>query len=323
MLILLLCGCVLAHEMGHGLAAHWFGLPVRRITLLPTGGIIQLEAAPSNPGQEMWIALAGPLVNLLLSILAAAFLLFLPVRSVSVAQSFDFLTPRSDLWTILLLWIGSNVSLFALNIIPMFPMDGGRIARSGLAMWIGYLSATNIIASLSNWISLGLIGIGLIGWIPLQYPPNLFIAWMGLAIYMGSRQETIDTRRQWALARIEAHQVANANADILNPWDELTPSIARHLFRYEHFIPVVVGQKLVGLVSYRDVHQFLKTQERVTIAHVMKLQSPMVDSHATLWVVLREMNTSNLPALPVIDKGQFTGMITLQDIENSWRLVKL
>lgn len=141
-------GCVLLHELGHSMAARQFGINTDSIVLLPIGGIASLERMPRNPYQELWIAVAGPLVNV---VIAAALYLSLPLIAA--------VAPSSQMWFVYL--IGANIFLVLFNMLPAFPMDGGRVLRSILAMNMSYLSATQIAAKVGRMMAVLLGTVGL------------------------------------------------------------------------------------------------------------------------------------------------------------------
>jgi Zn-dependent protease len=139
-------GCVLLHELGHALTARAFGIGTRRITLSPIGGVAQLERMPRSPGAELLITLAGPAVNLAIALGLGLIL-----------DSARLLDPYSDLSTagqFVALLQTVNLALAAFNMIPAFPMDGGRILRALLAGWLGRLRATEIAAVLGQALAL-------------------------------------------------------------------------------------------------------------------------------------------------------------------------
>jgi|688.fasta_scaffold00030_52 Zn-dependent protease len=138
--------CILLHEFGHAGAAAWFGIPTRDITLLPFGGVARLESIPEKPSQELVIALAGPAVNVLI-----ALVLLIPITlGVMSSMSAPAIGLGTDLLAQLLM---VNLLLAAFNMLPAFPMDGGRVLRSVLAMRWSYLTATQIAARLGRWMS--------------------------------------------------------------------------------------------------------------------------------------------------------------------------
>jgi Zn-dependent protease len=185
--ILAIFSCVVLHELGHALAAKKYGIKTRDIILLPIGGVARLEKMPSQPIQELWVALAGPAVNVGIAALCAVYLL--------VSNTF---TPTNELAITTGPFVerimGVNIFLILFNMIPAFPMDGGRVLRALLATRLAYVKATKVSANLGQGIAL------LFGVIGLFYNPILlFIAFF---VWMGAAQETRMIRAKSALGRI-------------------------------------------------------------------------------------------------------------------------
>jgi len=145
-------GCVLLHEFGHSLAARQFGIGTSSIVLLPIGGVASLDSMPRDPKQELWVAVAGPLVNVVIASAIGALLYTfrLPILAFSPA-GFDWLTS--------LMYI--NIGLVVFNMLPAFPMDGGRVLRAVSAMFMPYVRATNLAASVGRVVAvlLGIVGV--------------------------------------------------------------------------------------------------------------------------------------------------------------------
>ncbi len=322
LIVIVLFASTLFHEFGHGLRARVYGLVVRRITLFPFGGLAQLETPPSSSWQELVIALAGPLASLGVALaFAALILLFFPLKLLDLNAQLLllFFLPPSLLGTLLMLmWV--NLSLAAFNMIPAFPMDGGRVLRSGLAMLFDYELATRLAAWLGRIIALGLCILGFIGWPPKHFPPNALFAIMGVIIYFGARYEELYVRRRRALVRVEAGEICHRPAETVAPWDSLSPSLIAHLFRHERVVPVVADDRLLGLLSHLDMRRISRASSSVTVAHAMQTDFPVLGLHDTLWVALREMNKSQLAALPVVEGDIFYGMVSLEDISHAWRI---
>src|SRR5205823_6242672 len=156
-LILLLFVCVTLHELAHSLVAQHYGIPVRSIVLLPLGGVSQISKNPDSPLHDLLIAAAGPLTNVLIAAVLAVVLgggLHLNLLAGRGLLNGDFNQPN---WTNLLFWLlAANVSLMVFNLIPAFPLDGGRIFRALLAMPLGYPRATRIAGVVGQVLALGI-----------------------------------------------------------------------------------------------------------------------------------------------------------------------
>ena len=179
-------GLVVLHEMGHALAARRFGIRTRDVTLLPFGGLARLERMPRDPRQELWIALAGPAVNL-----AIAGLLGILLSLAGFTGAIGF-TSGSFLAQLMAI----NLVLFAFNMLPAFPMDGGRVLRALLARRMAYLSATEIAVTVGKGMATLLGAVGLF-WNPMLVLIALFV-WFGANQELQTAQ--FDNRPVWAPA---------------------------------------------------------------------------------------------------------------------------
>jgi Zn-dependent protease len=173
LLILALFACVLLHEFGHAFAARAFGIRTPDITLWPFGGVARLNRIPDKPWQELIVAIAGPLVNV---VIAAG--LFLIHGTAGIQQAEHLESPRVDLLA-KLAWV--NVILVLFNLIPAFPMDGGRVLRALLAMVMPYAQATQIAARLGQGLAILFAVFGFV-----YNPVLIFIAFV---IFVGAQQE--------------------------------------------------------------------------------------------------------------------------------------
>lgn len=192
-LVLAVFGCVLLHEYGHALAARGFGIRTRDITLLPIGGVARLERMPERPAQELWVALAGPAVN---GIIAAALAAWLLLKGAMTGLGWTEWFEGSLAQHLLLV----NLSLIGFNLIPAFPMDGGRVLRAVLAMGMGQERATHIAAKVGRGLALVFAFYGLRGFFGgAGNPMLLFIAGF---VWMSAGQEVGNSRRQARQGRV-------------------------------------------------------------------------------------------------------------------------
>jgi Zn-dependent protease len=180
--ILALFTCVLLHEFGHAFAARGFGIRTPDITLLPIGGVARLDRIPEKPSQELLVAVAGPLVNVVI----AAALIFV-VHEVAPLDQLDSIeNPRIELLGKL---ATVNIMLVLFNLIPAFPMDGGRVLRALLAMAMPYSRATLIAARIGQVLAILLGAYSYFG--PGKNPILIFIAFF---IFIGAQQELVMAR---------------------------------------------------------------------------------------------------------------------------------
>ncbi len=192
--ILALFVCIVLHEFGHALTARKYGIATRDITLLPIGGLARLERMPDDPWQELWVALAGPAVNIVISVTLAAWLMMTEGWTTLDQVAFDRLTLGSFLPILMVV----NVILAAFNMLPAFPMDGGRVLRALLAMRTDYLRATQVASGLGQAMAF------LFGFIGL-YVGNPFLLFVALFVWMGAQQEASLVGMKSALGGIPVH----------------------------------------------------------------------------------------------------------------------
>lgn len=318
--VFLLFACVLLHELAHGLQARAFGLVVKRVILLPVGGVAQLATPPSRPKHELVIALAGPAVNLGLTLITGAIMLLLgPVNWLDRGVMLQMMAQPGPQSALVYLF-AVNLSLFLFNIIPAFPMDGGRILRAGLALTMKYVLATRIAAWVGRILALAMGAIGLFGLPALGVPQNLLLVFVAAIVFSGAHNEEIYVRRQWALARVEVKEIYQRKIETVSPWDALTAPLIARLFKYERILPVIVDQRIVGLLGYDEARHYANRGNSFTVAHAMRTSFPTLRPKDTLWVALQEMTSVQLTTLPVVEGNQFQGIVSLDDIDQAWRI---
>jgi Zn-dependent protease len=187
-------GCVLLHELGHALMARSFGIGTRDITLLPIGGVARLERMSEHPGEEIAIAVAGPLVNV---VIAAGLWLGLTLAGLSPFALAGHMLRLPLPEQLLLMLLSTNIILVLFNLIPAFPMDGGRVFRAVLSYPFGRLRGTEIAVAVSKVLAVLFIGAGILGVVPgtaIHVTP--FLAVIGLFVMVAGNQELSMLRYQ-------------------------------------------------------------------------------------------------------------------------------
>ena len=222
--------CVLLHEFGHALAARRYGIPTKDITLLPIGGVARLERMPTDPKQELVVALAGPAVNVVIA------LALLPIIAVSDAAFFERL-------------FSTNLFLVAFNLIPAFPMDGGRVLRAGLAMKMDYARATRTAATIGQGFAVlfGLVGLF----------TNPFLIFIAVFIWLGAAGESRVTQTQSRLAGVPVERAMLTQFDTLSPLNSLGYVSHLMLAGSQQEFPVVEEGRPIGLVTRADLFNAL------------------------------------------------------------------
>lgn len=204
-LIICVFGCVLLHELGHALAARACGIGTRDITLYPIGGVARLERMSERPEQEIFIAVAGPAVNLVIAGLLISVLVLISGMSLGtgLAQNLEQVSKHPVVIVLVVLAV-ANLMLLAFNMLPCFPMDGGRVLRALLALVFGHLKATEVAAGLGIVVAMMLGLLPVIGHVfDLPLPRNPMLILVAAFVFFAGQQELAMVRRR-AAARLYA-----------------------------------------------------------------------------------------------------------------------
>ncbi|PKN88646.1 MAG: site-2 protease family protein [Chloroflexi bacterium HGW-Chloroflexi-8] len=298
--ILLLFFFVILHEFGHALAARKFGIATKDITLLPIGGVARIEKMPKEPRQELRVALAGPLVNLVLAVILF-FWLFISNGLPSISQL--SLTGGSLLERLAFV----NLSLFLFNLIPAFPMDGGRVLRALLATKMDYARATQTAATFGQGFALifGIIGL-------FSNPFFLFIA---LFVWIGAGQESSSVQIKESIGGIPVRQAMVTNFQTLSPTQRISDAITAILSGYQQDFPILNGDQMVGILTRPAIMQAIAREgATINIASVMEKNFVSVNSDEMLDVVMGKLQTCGCTSVPVFENGALIGLITMENM---------
>jgi len=303
--VLALFLCVVLHEFGHALTARRYGIHTRDITLLPIGGVARLERIPRVPYQELLVALAGPAVNL---VIAAVLFAALAITRHSMADADVELIGSGSNPVASMMKI--NVMLAVFNMLPAFPMDGGRVLRALLAMWIPRVRATRIASVLGQAMAI-LFGIwGLFG-----QPFMLFIA---LFVFMGAMQEYQTTRFEAAVEGLRVHDAMMTSFRTLLSNDPLSRAVSLLLQSSQHDFPVLDGEfNVVGILLRQDLIAALSKDggSQLPVSSAMRKVEISAKPDEALEPVFERMQSSQLPVLPVFGaEGRLVGLVTMENV---------
>ncbi len=298
----LFCSVVL-HELGHALTGRRFGVPTRDITLLPIGGVARLDHMPEQPRQELWIALAGPAVTVVIA--AAIYILLralgLPVALVEEAAAHV----ERGAFLAQLMWV--NVWLAVFNLLPAFPMDGGRVLRAGLALRMDYLRATEIAARLGKWFAL------LFGIIGLLYSPLLVL--IALFVWLAAASESSATQMHTLLGGVNVERVMIRDVRTLASSDTLEAALEHVLQGFQHDFPVVEDGKVVGVLTRAGLLAGLARHGRdAPVAGSMEASFRTAEPGELVEHAIARLGGSPCHTLPVLSNGQLSGVLTLDNV---------
>ena len=314
---LLLFACVTLHELAHSLTAMRYGVTVRDITLLPIGGLAQMEKIPEKPDQELKMSLAGPLTNLAIAAVLIALCQPFRVRStVGIGELYQMLDSVS--WHGMVAYlVTANLTLGLFNLVPAFPMDGGRVLRAFLAMRMDYTKATAWAVKIGQGLAwlLGLYGVMSGSWT---------LALIAVFVYMGAGQEGRMVEVKSVLGEMRVRQAMTRQVQSLSPTDTLARAVDLTLQTFQTDFPVLDNGRLVGLLCQDRLLAVLKQQgPDVPVSQAMRTDFPIAAPDAPLFEVQERMSSARVRAVPVVTGEKLIGLLTVQDINEAYRLLSV
>lgn len=291
--------CVVLHEYGHALTARRFGIPTRDITLLPIGGVARLERIPSEPRQELLVAIAGPAVNL---VIAAVLLGVCSLAGINPLRRVDdVLVGRADFIVTLMWW---NLVMIVFNMLPAFPMDGGRVLRAVLAMRMDYAKATRWAANVGKGMAM------LFAYFAIFHSGSPMLIVIAFFVWMGATEEAAAAEQKAMLAGVRVRDAMLVDFRRVGP-DETAGTVAQIILQgWQGDFPVVFDGKVVGLVTRKDVIAGLNVGHTVAVSSFMRQDVPTCAPSEKLEDVLGRMREQELPLMPVMEDGRLLGLIT-------------
>lgn len=283
--------------------ARRFKITTKDITLLPIGGLARLKRIPEDPIQELWVALAGPAVNILISLLIGVYLLLKPVQLVPEITTLTLLSLDGFLVNLFLV----NLLLAGFNLIPAFPMDGGRVFRALLALKYSRLQATRVASALGQMVAILLAFLGLL------YNPILLL--IAIFVYLGAQYELNFVEQKTMLQPFVVRDVMMRQYHELQATAPLGEAVKLVLDTQDKDFVVMDKEQLLGLVSVKQIVDSLdEPGEGVVVADIMSTDFPQLDPDQALDEVFEEMQAQKVTLWPVMKEGALIGLLNLDNL---------
>ncbi len=314
-LVAIMLASVLTHELGHGLVARRSGIRAKSIILLPIGGITQLDDSQpvADINSALWkrdirIALAGPLINLLVAF-----------SSIAVFLAF---VPRVDLWTwpfvhssnLLRSLVWSNLYLAGFNLLPAYPMDGGRVLRALFSRHMESVQATRRAVSIGQAFATMFILGGML-W------PNYWLTLVGLFLFIASQMEERSVVFQSVLERVHLEDIMLTDFATLSPADTLEDALDKAVHCLQDDFPVIRGSDMVGVISKQKILEALRVEGNGYVQAVMNRIFEVAQKGESLASAFRKLTARNLSIIPVVEDQRLVGIVTLQNLMHSMALL--
>lgn len=292
--------CVLLHEFGHALMARRYGIKTRDITLLPIGGLARLERMPDQPVQELWVALAGPAVNVVIALgLSIGLLVFgawQPSAGIHLTDG-----PFAERL------LGFNVMLVLFNLLPAFPMDGGRVLRALLAMRMNYARATRIAATTGKAMAVLFAVAGLF------YNP--FLIFIALFVWLGASQEVGMAEMKHSLAGVSARAVMMTDFRWLSSEDSLARAAEMLIAGWQQDFPVVDQGRVAGVLTRQDLIKGLaQSGPEGRVGAAMSRQMVTIREDELLDAAVFRHGIPGAALVSVVRDGQLVGLVTMENL---------
>ena len=311
LLFLILFSCVVLHEFGHALTARRYHIDTKDIILSPIGGIARLERIPEKAWQELWIALAGPAVNL---VIAGLLYLLLQLWHLPTLIQTDSETMVLNRYSILPYVMTMNVFLAIFNLLPAFPMDGGRVLRSLLALFMRRWKATFVASWIGRLFALTFVGVGI-------YWGEWVLVFIGVFIFINAGLEYRSTRieemlRGQTIGDQMIPEVVTISYDA--PFGSISALMALH--------PVLYLTNPMGTITHYLIAEDLQKktlQENTPVDQLALPVSQSVSPGLPLEVAYQVMQRYRMPVLPVAEEGRIIGSLLWKDLESMMRKASL
>jgi len=298
--IILIFLCVIIHEFAHSLVARKYGVKIKDIILLPIGGVSEMEELPSQPKQEINVALAGPLTSIVLSLIFffAYRLLFPEAKAVNISIFQG---------NLLLNLFAINLMLAIFNLIPAFPMDGGRVLRGILGLKMGLLQATRVAVGIGEFLAILFFFFGLFF--------NPWLALIAVFIFLGAEGEKRATELKVEISDVPVRVAMLSNVEAISPDVTLSQVLEKICHGLQQDFPIMEGKEVLGILSRGTFFSALHNHSKETkVREIMSREFTSTSEDAPLSEAFQRMNSEKLSVLPVMQGKIFKGLISLEQI---------
>ena len=301
--------CVVLHELSHSLMARRYGINTRGITLLPIGGVADLEKMPEDPRQELAVSLAGPLMNVAIALLLWIFLSVAGAMNLD-PSNFQEITHSNFLMILMF----ANLMLAIFNLIPAFPMDGGRVFRSLLALKMARDDATYVAMNIGKVFAFFIAVWGIYA--------NPFLIFIAIFIYIGAQREYEMVKYSSVLSRYTVNDVLMHEYTPLHPDDPIKRAVDILLDGPEQRFIVTEEDQIKGILTRNDIIQGLtRYDQEDAVRKIMNTQVTTFSSGTSLEKAYEQMRNQQISMAPVLEGEQLSGLIDLDNI-NEFLMVR-
>jgi Zn-dependent protease/CBS domain-containing protein len=314
-LVGIIFGCVVLHELGHALVAMRAGVPAKSIILLPIGGITMLDESkqltePQTADswkRDVRIAVAGPLVNLAIALVSGAIVL-----------SF---VPEVHLWTkpwvhsnhLVRSLVWSNLLLGLFNLLPAYPMDGGRVLRAFFSRRMDPVQATRRAVTIGQTFSMIFMLVGMLS--------NIWLTLIGFFLFVGAQLEERSAIFQSVLQKVRLEDIMLTDFATLSPADTLEDALDKAVHSLQDDFPVIRGSDMVGVISKQKILDALRVEGNGYVQSVMNRIFEVATRQESLASAFRKLTARNLSIIPVVEDQRLVGIVTLQNLMHSMALL--
>jgi Zn-dependent protease/CBS domain-containing protein len=306
--------CVVLHELGHAVVSTHAGIPAKAIILLPIGGVTLLDETqqPLEPGANTWkrdirIALAGPLVNLVIALVAGGIILVAVPEVQLWAKPYIHSSnlPRSLVW--------ANLGLALFNLLPAYPMDGGRVLRALFSRSMDPVRATRRAVSIGQTFATLFMLVGML-W-------NIWLTMIGFFLFIAAQLEERSAVFQSVLEKVHLEDIMLTDFATLSPADTLEDALDKAVHSLQDDFPVIRGSDMVGVISKQKILEALRAEGNGYVQAVMNRLFEVAQKKESLASAFRKLTARNLSLIPVVEDQRLVGIVTLQNLMHSMALL--